>query len=72
MSIWKVHRVMILTAALFSGVFGLSMLQMNDPQAWQTGMGIFSICACVALIVYFRWFQRKTTAPKQSLTNEEP
>ena len=72
MSIWKVHRVMILTAALFSGVFGLNMLQVETPKAWQTGMGIFSICACVALIVYFRWFQKKTTPSKSSTSEPSP
>jgi hypothetical protein len=60
MTIWKVHRVMIVTAALFSGAFGAQLLRFSDDEVWKQGMGVFSLLACVGLIVYFRWFQKKT------------
>jgi hypothetical protein len=60
MTIWKVHRVMIVTAAVFSGAFGVQLLRFGEGEVWQIGMGVFSLVACVGLIGYFRWFQRKT------------
>jgi hypothetical protein len=60
MTIWKVHRVMIVTAALFSGAFGTQLLRYANGETWKIGMGVFSLIACGALIAYFRWFQKKT------------
>jgi hypothetical protein len=60
MSIWKVHRVMIITATIFSGAFGVQLLRFAEGEAWKVGMGLFSLVACGALVAYFRWFQRKT------------
>ena len=60
MNIWKVHRVMIVTAALFSGAFGVQILRFADGEAWKIATGIFSLIACCTLVLYFRWFQKKT------------
>ena len=60
MTIWKVHRIMIVSAAVFAGAFGVQFLRAANGDALRIGMGSFSLIACGALIVYFRWFQKKT------------
>ncbi len=60
MNIWKVHRLMIASAAVFSGAFGVQLLRGADGEAVKVSIGLFSLVACGALIVYFRWFQQKT------------
>jgi hypothetical protein len=60
MTIWKVHRVMIITAALFSGAFGAQLLRFSNGEMLKQGIGVFSLMACGGLILYFRWFQKKT------------
>ena len=60
MTIWKVHRIMILTAAVFTGALGVQVLRAANGDALRIGMGAFSLVACGALIAYFRWFQKKT------------
>jgi hypothetical protein len=72
MSIWKVHRVMIVTAALFSGAFGTQLLRYANGEAWKIGMGVFSLVACGGLIAYFRWFQKKTSSRSFDRSKEIP
>jgi len=60
MTIWNVHRLMIISASIFSGAFGVQTLRFADGQPVRTAMGAFSLAACAGLIVYFRWYQEKT------------
>ncbi|MEC7240174.1 MAG: hypothetical protein VXW32_02955 [Myxococcota bacterium] len=60
MTIWKVHRLMIVAATLFSGTFGVQTLRIADGDTSKLVVGSISLFGTAALLLYFRWFQQKT------------
>jgi hypothetical protein len=60
MTIWKVHRVMIIVATLFTGTFGIQTLRIADGDSSKLTVGSIGVLASAALLLYFRWFQQKT------------
>ena len=60
MTIWKVHRLMIVVATLFSGTFGVQTLRVADGDTSKLVVGSISLVGAACLLVYYRWFQQKT------------
>ena len=60
MNIWKVHRIMIVVATIFSTAFGLETLRVADGDTTKLVLGSISLVGSAGLLFYFGWFQKKT------------
>lgn len=60
MTIWKVHRILIVVATIWSSAFGLEMLRVADGDTTKLVLGSMSVIGSAGLLIYFRWFQQKT------------